>query len=73
MRNPLAAAFLAPLCSTVGALDLQAHRGGTDLTPENTLAALAKALSMGVGTLELDIAITSDDVLVVHHDPTLMK
>ena len=69
MRNPLAAAFSALLCSAVGALDLQPHRGGTGLAPENTLAAFAKALSMGVGTLELDIAITSDDVLVIHHDP----
>jgi glycerophosphoryl diester phosphodiesterase len=52
-------------------LDLQGHRGARGLFPENTLAAFAHALSLGVSTLELDAAITADDVVVVSHDPLL--
>lgn len=53
------------------AIDLQGHRGARGLAPENTLAGFALALSIGVTTLELDIAITKDGVLVVSHDPRL--
>ena len=52
-------------------LDLQAHRGARGLLPENTLPAFARALSIGVTTLELDCAITRDGVVVVSHDSTL--
>ena len=52
-------------------LDLQGHRGARGLLPENTLPAFAKALSIGVTTLETDIAITRDGVLVISHDPSL--
>ena len=53
------------------ALDLQGHRGARGLLPENTLPAFARALSIGVTTLELDCAITRDGVVVVSHDSTL--
>ena len=56
------------VCLPAGAFDLQAHRGGRGLAPENTLAAFEKALDLGVDTLELDVAVTSDDVLVISHD-----
>lgn len=39
--------------------------------PENTLPAFSKALSIGVSTLELDVGVTSDGVVVVSHDPAL--
>ncbi len=52
-------------------LDLQGHRGARGLLPENTLPSFARALELGVTTLELDIAVTKDGVLVIHHDPTL--
>ncbi len=51
--------------------DLQAHRGGRGLWPENTLAAFSEALTLGVSTLELDCAVTKDGVVVVSHDPAL--
>ena len=51
-----------------GSLDLQAHRGGLGLTTESTLAGFAKALRLGVTTLELDTQITADDKVVVTHD-----
>ena len=52
----------------VMAFDIEAHRGGRALFPENTLPSFANALSMGVDTLELDVGVTSDGVLVVSHE-----
>src|SRR5689334_9427102 len=52
-------------------LDIQGHRGARGLLPENTLPAFAKALAIGVTTLEMDCAITRDGVVVVSHDSTL--
>lgn len=51
--------------------DLQAHRGGAGLHPENTLAAFGAALTLGVSTLELDVHLTRDNDVVVSHDPAL--
>ena len=59
------------MTGSVQALDIQGHRGARGLAPENTLAAFARALSVGVTTLELDCAITRDGVVVVSHDPAL--
>jgi glycerophosphoryl diester phosphodiesterase len=50
------------------AFDIEAHRGGRALFPENTLASFANALTMGVDTLELDIGVTRDDAIVVSHE-----
>lgn len=50
------------------ALDLQAHRGGRGLWPENTIPAIQGALALGVTTLELDLVFTRDEILVLHHD-----
>ncbi len=50
------------------AFDLQGHRGARGLAPENTLPAARKALELGVDTIECDMAITKDGVVVVHHD-----
>lgn len=52
-------------------MDLQGHRGARGLLAENTLSSLAAALKAGVTTLELDVVVTQDDVLVIHHDPAL--
>jgi glycerophosphoryl diester phosphodiesterase len=68
----LAAAPAAAQRAAPGAaLDLQGHRGARGLLPENTLPAFQRALELGVTTLEMDIAITSDGVLVISHDPLL--
>jgi glycerophosphoryl diester phosphodiesterase len=48
--------------------DLQAHRGGRGLAPENTLTSFSKALDIGISTLELDVGITRDGVMVISHD-----
>ncbi|HEV2158839.1 glycerophosphodiester phosphodiesterase [Bradyrhizobium sp.] len=48
--------------------DLEAHRGGRALLPENTLPAFANALSMGIDTLELDVGVTSDGEVIISHE-----
>lgn len=48
--------------------DLQAHRGGIGMTTEESLPGFAKALRLGVSTLELDTHVTKDDKVVVNHD-----
>ena len=53
------------------AFDLQGHRGTRGLAPENTLAAFRTAIDLGVTTLETDLAITKDDVVVLSHEPRL--
>jgi len=60
--------FLMVLTSAVQALDLQGHRGARGHAPENTVPAFQLALSIGVTTLELDVGITRDGVVVIHHD-----
>lgn len=59
------------MAGTAQGIDLQGHRGARGLLPENTLPAFARALSIGVTTLELDAAITRDGIVVVSHDATL--
>ncbi|MCM1177506.1 MAG: calcineurin-like phosphoesterase C-terminal domain-containing protein [Clostridium sp.] len=49
-------------------VDVQAHRGGAGLMPENTLQSMKNAIDMGVNTLELDLQISSDGQVVVSHD-----
>ena len=48
-----------------------AHRGGSGLAPENTMAAFENGLALGADGLELDVHLSSDGVVVVHHDRTL--
>lgn len=67
----LAAAVLLLAAQASLAFDLQGHRGARGLAPENTLPAFARALDLGVSTLELDVAITGDGEVVVAHDPYL--
>lgn len=52
-------------------IDVQGHRGARGLAPENTLAGVARALEIGVSTLELDLLVTRDWVVVAGHDPIL--
>ena len=47
------------------------HRGARALRPENTLPAFEYAIAQGVDALEMDMAVTKDNVLVISHDPIL--
>ena len=49
-------------------LDVQAHRGGMALMPENTIPAMLNAVKLGAKTLELDVVISADGKVVVSHD-----
>ena len=48
-----------------------AHRGGCTLGPENTIAAFDIGMSTGADGLELDVHLSADGIVVVHHDKTL--
>ncbi|HMJ35118.1 MAG TPA: glycerophosphodiester phosphodiesterase family protein [Baekduia sp.] len=66
----LAVAAISSAAPAYGAngFDLEAHRGGRGLRPENTLASFGNALKLGVTTLELDTGVTKDGIVVVSHE-----
>lgn len=64
MRHPF---FLSPRPL------LFAHRGGSGIAPENTLAAFDGAVRLGVDGLELDVRFSRDRLVVVHHDASLAR
>lgn len=49
-------------------LDVQAHRGGAGLMPENTFSSMKNAINLGVNTLEMDLQVSADGKIVVSHD-----
>lgn len=52
-------------------LDIQGHRGARAIYPENTLPGFLYALELGIQTLELDLGVTQDEVVVIYHDQTI--
>ena len=78
MTLPRAQTLLALMLLTGPALaqkapriEVQGHRGAMARLPENTLPAFQHALEVGADTLEFDLAVTSDDCIIVHHDLTI--
>lgn len=75
IRIRLAAALLSLASFTALApaqtIVVHGHRGARALRPENTLPAFEYAIAQGVDVLELDLAVTKDNVLVVSHYPSL--
>ena len=57
-----------PLADAAPRIQVHGHRGARALRPENSLPAFTYAIEQGVDVLELDLAVTKDDVLVVSHD-----
>lgn len=45
-----------------------AHRGASGFAPENTIAAFQKAIEKGADGFELDVQLTKDNQLIIHHD-----
>lgn len=65
------ACVLLLLAGCAGRIDVQGHRGARGLVPENTVVGFVRAMDIGVCTLEMDVGMTADGVLVTHHDETL--
>ena len=55
-------------CDKKPVIDVQAHRGGAGLMPENTRSAMQHALDLDVNTLEFDLQLSQDGQVVVSHD-----
>jgi len=51
--------------------DAQGHRGARGLLPENTVDGFLLALDLGMTTLEMDVVVSADGVVVLSHDPTM--
>ncbi len=49
-------------------IELHGHRGARGLMPENTIPAFQKAIDLGMNFLELDVVLTKDKEIIVHHD-----
>ncbi|TYA86776.1 glycerophosphodiester phosphodiesterase family protein [Seonamhaeicola marinus] len=56
-------------CKDNNTIDIQGHRGCRGLMPENTIEAFRKAIDLGVHTLELDVVVSKDNMVVVSHEP----
>lgn len=61
---------LMPLAAQV---QVHGHRGARAVLPENTIPAFEHAIEAGADAIELDLAVTRDNVLVVSHDPVLNR
>jgi glycerophosphoryl diester phosphodiesterase len=48
-----------------------AHRGASGYAPENTMAAIKKAITMGVDMIEIDVQLSKDKEVVLMHDLTV--
>lgn len=55
--------------NNVNTFDWQGHRGARGLVPENTIPAMYKAIDLGAITLEMDAVITSDNQVILSHEP----
>ena len=62
LLTPLTAQIYTPK------FDVQGHRGARGLMPENTIPAFMTAIDIGVTTIEMDLAVTKDNQLVVSHE-----
>ncbi len=60
-------------CNISNSIDIQGHRGCRGLMPENTIEAFKKAIKLGVNTIELDVAVSKDNIVVVSHEPFMSR
>ncbi|WP_034046170.1 glycerophosphodiester phosphodiesterase family protein [Wocania ichthyoenteri] len=60
-------------CNESKTIDIQGHRGCRGLMPENTIEAFKKAIELGVHTLELDVAVSKNNIVVVSHEPFMSR
>jgi glycerophosphoryl diester phosphodiesterase len=65
--------FMALAASAQPRILVHGHRGARAVLPENTLPAFEHAIAAGADMIELDLAVTKDNVLVVSHDPAINR
>jgi glycerophosphoryl diester phosphodiesterase len=74
-RRAFAMTALASVTPLIGSdsprILVHGHRGARARRPENTIPAFRYAIEQGVDVLELDVAVTKDNVAVVSHDPLI--
>lgn len=68
-QNPAKHVFFST--HAAGQVEILAHGGGQGVAPTNTLLALQTAARDGADIVEIDVQLTKDNVLIVHHDDTL--
>ena len=68
-----AAWFLIMTSSAAPHILVHGHRGARAMRPENTIPAFEYAIEAGVDFLEMDVAVTKDNVLVISHDPHINR
>lgn len=71
MRASILALLSIAMLSAQPKILVHGHRGARAMRPENTIPAFEYAIRAGVDVLELDMAVTKDNVIVVSHDPYL--
>ncbi|MHA6483105.1 glycerophosphoryl diester phosphodiesterase membrane domain-containing protein [Paenibacillus sp. strain BS8-2] len=52
---------------------VSAHRGDSELAPENSLQSVRTAIQKGYRSVELDVQLTRDGTAVLHHDYQLQR
>jgi glycerophosphoryl diester phosphodiesterase len=63
--------FAAVAASPTIGFDVEGHRGARAMYPENTLKAFEYAVGAGASTLEMDMQVTQDNVIVISHEPVV--
>lgn len=69
MRVIILSLLLSTFLDKSFAFDWQGHRGARGLVPENTIEAMRKALDYPITTLELDVVVAKDGMVIVSHEP----
>ncbi|MDB5036588.1 MAG: hypothetical protein JWQ35_116 [Bacteriovoracaceae bacterium] len=69
----LTAALTQATESNMKKIEVQGHRGARARAPENTLPAFQHALEIGADGIELDMAVTKDQVIVISHNPFISR
>lgn len=52
-------------------IEIHGHRGNSGHVLENTLPSFASAIEAGVDAIEMDLRLSKDGKVVIHHDPTI--
>ena len=61
------------MISNPSKIEIQGHRGCRGLLPENSVPAFIQAIELGVHTLELDVAVSKDNIVVASHEPFMSR